>query len=247
MARYVGAWRTLNAIPHTNVDLTGSVPAINHSTMASEQPLGIQQTSPPLLFPSQDNGVYVTDYVTSIGPVSTEPLSHAYGMGTDAALPANVARSVDVASHSTDYGTVAERRTLTPVTRDGNYSTTVTEQPPTPVGSMASVALQNTSSPEVSPNARHAKATVRTFDRPFMRRVLGVNYRPMRVSTAYSAPSSPAVVDGNQYTSPFPTAVGNTVNNMTVIAPQTREVPSPQTFDSVQITTADYGFFNGGL
>lgn len=247
-SRYSGAWKTLNTTPYVSPNLTGSVPDQHHVTPETEDNIGWQQSTPSLGFPSLDNQSYATDF-SPVGFGSAEPLNHDYGIGIGAGLTDETAIAENTAAHNTDLGTVAALDTVVPFQRDGTYHIASQREPDFMPGSPGSLELQQTSRPEVSPNARRATFVKRYFDRVFDYRRFEVDHRPRFVSTAYEAPISNAVVNGNQYTSPFPTSVSATVNNQTIVPPDTRQVPTPwdESFDTGLTTGSGSEFFSGGL
>ena len=246
---YTGAWRNLNSTPYVNPNLTGSVPDTHHVKPETEDNVGWQQSTASLGYPLLDNSEYTTDYVSD-GPGSTEPLSHDFGVGTGAGWTEAEGMAESEAVHNQDYGTVAENRIITPVTRDGTYHVDINPEPTFLPGSPGTLELHQTARPEVSPNARRATVTKRWFDRIFDYRRFEVDHRPRYVRTAYQPSASDPVVNGNQYTSPYPTAVTGTLNNQYVVPPDPREVPPPwdESFNAVSsVGQSDFGFFSGGL
>jgi hypothetical protein len=184
------------------------------------------------------------------------PEDHDYGVGTGAGLTVAQSQRQNSRVRSEDTGAVTARRYAAPVRQDGEYHVERTQEPVYPVGSPGSVVFQQRADPRTSPNASirgPGWRVSRWRDRTYIRHTWeGANdHRPLYLRNAYTAPASPPVPNGNQYTSPFATAVTASVRNVVTVAPQLRRNPrqwdEAMTTDGSEEVQLSPGFLSGGL
>jgi hypothetical protein len=266
---YTGRWRAQSLVRYSNPPtLSGTVPDPEHRDPTANP--NDQRTSWSTdggrfqYFPEDLQGDGAA--VAGVGPtrggavLDREPAEHSYGVGYGAGLTEEQSVAANNAARSTDLGSVPARRYSAPQRQDGTYTAALLQEPVYPVGSPDSVVEDMTADPRTSPNASvrgPGKRVFRIWHRTFGRNDwMGRNdHRPLYTTTAFTAPGGAAagpVPSGSQYTSPYPTAAGGTVRNVTAVAPQLRRSPRPwdegiTTDGSTPEVQLDPGYFSGGL
>ncbi len=207
--------------------------------------------------------IYALD--SSQGGLIYNPPGHDEGVGYGAGLSWAAASAQADAAHLHDDGSMAQRLWNAPTERDGQYHVDRYQWAPddSPGGALYPAGMPDLPpSPgmwqglnrEQYPNRRVGHRITRWMDRSYARRDWGVEFRPVIVPNAYTAPPQPAVVSNNQYTSPFGAAQNANVRLVTLIAPQTRRAPAPWD-EAIRVdgtaaspyTAADSGFQSWGL
>lgn len=255
-------WREQVPVPAHRRSPSGTVPDPQHrdpsSNPGNRRPDWVTDGARFGYMPDELVQDYSADGVVHVRSLmlDKEPADHDYGIGTGAGLPERQSQAQNARARSTDLGSMPARRYAAPQRQDGTYHADLLQEPVHPVGSPGSVVFEQTADPQTSPNASvrgPGKRVARWWDRTFITHDWrGANdHRPLYVTNAYSAPESRPVMNGNQYTSPFATAVSATVHNVITTRPQLRRNPRPwdesMTTDGSEEIAVDPGFISGGL
>jgi len=187
------------------------------------------------------------------------------GVGYGAGLSWAAASAQADAAHLRDDGSIEQRLWNAPADRDGvqhvdRYQWLPDDAPGSglrPAGMPdlpASPGMWQGLDRAQYPNRRVGHRITRWMDRSYARRDWHVEFRPVVIPNAYSAPPQGVVANGNQYTSPVPAAQSANVRLVTFIAPQSRRTPAPwdeplrvDATEASPYAAADSGFQSWGL
>ncbi len=184
--------------------------------------------APPLTPPDQvDDAAFSLD--AAAGGYPWNPPGHSQGVGFGAGLSFAASSAQNDAARNTPDGSYLPRVWQPAVDRDGEYH--VDRQQwhvdTAGIGSQAQVDLGKQLNPAAYPNRRTGHYITRWRDRVYERRNWGVEFRPIVVPNAYSAPPLAALPGRSRYNSPYPDAVATNVRVVNTAAPQMRRTPKP--------------------
>lgn len=260
---YTDAWRN-RAVPYAQPKLGGTVPDALHRTPEDISDLksnwAMAPDSPPVagtLLPTT-TGDYTLDSAPG-GPTFSPP-GHDEGIGYGAGLSFAASVAQNDAGHLRDDGSIAARLPNPMGARDGAYhvdryqwqvDTNGARPAGTPDVPAAAGMWQGLNTTEY-PNRRVGHRITRWRDRVYERRTWGVEFRPIIVPNAYTAPTLNPVTNGNQYTSPYGGAESVQVRVVNTTSPQLRRTPAPWDQSITQDPTtmspyADPGFSSWSL
>lgn len=231
---YSGAWKTG---AYRQASLQGTAPALEHRQPVDFVDNANWQNAPenPPLPPAEivHKGQFTLD--SAPGGPTWHPPGHEFGPGYGAGLAWAVSVAQNNSYRNTDDGSVLARHTEPAVDRDGKYNVDRLQMQYDADG------LRPAGTPDVPaapgmwtgldagkyPNRRTGHRIMRWRDRVYERRTWGVEFRPIVVPNAYTAPGQQPYASGNQYTSPFAGAQSTQVRVVNATAPQMRRNPNP--------------------
>ncbi len=184
---------------------------------------------------------------TGIGPVDRTPESHGYGVGIGAGLTRQESQDRMGPWHEEDHGAVAAHDWVPYRMRDGSPHSAILYDTPGDGDSPQTLQLQRTGVGQPNdPGARVGQRISRWYKRYIDRHSWDVQLRPYANKYAATTQSQPAVTDGTQINSPFPTAPGmwgGTPDRFVV--PTVRRTPGP--WDDTMATDGTVGTVTGSL
>jgi hypothetical protein len=252
---YSGAWKTG---AYKQPSLQGTVPQLEHRQPVDTVVNANWQNAPqnPPLPPEEI--VHQGDFTLDSAPGGPTwiPGGHDFGPGYGAGLSWAAAMAQNNAYRNTDDGSIEARSTEPVVAFDGEYHVDRLQMQyggnlapaGTPDLPAAPGMAQGLNTAEY-PNRRVGHYIPRWRDRVYLRRNWNVEFRPIVVPNAYTAPKQQPYADGNPYTSPYAAAQTTQVRVVNTVAPQTRRNPDPWdesiTTDGTSVNVANipnYGF-----
>jgi hypothetical protein len=212
---------------------------------------------------TEASDIYALDSAQGGHPFT--PDDHDTGIGYGAGLSWAAASAQADAAHLRDDGSLDARLWNAPTERDGTYHVDRYQWAPNdaPGGGLYPAGMPDLpASPQMwqglnraqYPNRRPGHRITRWVDRSYARRDWGVEFRPVVIPNAYTAPDQPPVAGRNQYSSNVGAAQNANVRLVTFIPPQTRRTPAPWD-EALRVdgtaaspyTAADAGFQSWGL
>lgn len=252
---YSGAWKSG---AYKQPSLQGTVPQLEHRQPVDHPTNANWQNAPanPPVTPAEivSQGEFTLNSAPG-GPTWT-PGGRDFGPGYGAGLSWAASMAQNNAFRNTDDGSAEIRGTHPVVAFDGTYHVDRIQMEYG--GNLAPAGTPDIpSAPGMSqglnvaeyPNRRVGHYIPRWRDRVYLRRNWNVEFRPIVVPNAFTAPAQQPYVAGNQYTSPFAAAQSTQVRVVNTTAPQMRRNPDPWdesiTTDGTATNVAaipDYGF-----
>ncbi len=191
---------------------------------------------------------------TGYGPVDHTPESHDFGVGIGAGLTTLESQDRMAGWHNDDRGAPAALAYHAPIMRDGTPHVDLVYDTPGAGDSPGTLELERTGvgAPSDGGNSHISKRTQRWYDRYIDMHRYPVTMRPVTPRFARPNPSVPAVPNGTQGDSPFPTAPGFwAITPDRWVVPTVRRTPEPwdqnMATDGTGQPAAGYGLSTWGL
>jgi hypothetical protein len=222
-------------------------------------PLWVNSAPAPLL-PVEFEPQATPGLPTGLGPVDHTPVSHDYGVGVGPGLTVLESQDQMGLWHQDDQGAVAEHAWVAAVQRDGQPHLEVSYDQQLSGDSPQTLQLERSGIGQPNDPEATLRGPARRFKRWYDRYIDMHRYptdrRPLTPKHAYMAPPQPAVPNGTQNDSPWPTSVTFRTNPQDrYVVPVMRRTPGSWDADATTDGTASalagastsYGLTSYGL